>query len=469
LRYGLVLLVVGCSTPTDPSVSGPFLAKGGSGSGPGNIATVTVTPGDADVVVGGALPLTATARNLNGGIVAATFTWSSGNPTVAIVSPSGVVTGVTAGGPVTIVATTGTGKKKVAGSAVVYVSVAGVQVAPAETELVIGASAILNAVAKKLDGTDVPALFTWSSSNPAIVSVAQNGVVTGVATGGPVQISATTGSGRMAKTGTATVWVNGLGKILFAEGNQSFWMVNRDGTGRQSVYPGPAMHGDLSYDGLWVVHSIPFVNELWRRRVDGSIAQQLTFSGVPDYVPVWSPDGARIAWVCGLLPKDVCIMNADGTGQRNLTATPGADENTPGWSPDGTRIVFASDRDGDHELYVMNADGTGSVSRLTYSPGWDDRPNWSPDGTKILFESRRDGGDWDLFVMNADGSNVVQLTSNSFDDYEPRLSPDGRWVLFTSTELGVHRLFTMKLDGTGRAILSTGTAAGVNAYSGAWR
>ena len=37
-------------------------------------------------------------------------------------------------------------------------------------------------------------------------------------------------------------------------------------------------------------------------------------------------------------------MNADGTGQTNLTNNRGSDD-SPAWSPDGTRIAFASDAD----------------------------------------------------------------------------------------------------------------------------
>jgi Tol biopolymer transport system component len=53
------------------------------------------------------------------------------------------------------------------------------------------------------------------------------------------------------------------------------------------------------------------------------------------------------------------LLNADGSGQRNLTRGWGLDDILPVWSPDGQRIAIASKRDGDWELYVMNADGSG--------------------------------------------------------------------------------------------------------------
>lgn len=44
---------------------------------------------------------------------------------------------------------------------------------------------------------------------------------------------------------------------------------------------------------------------------------------------------------------------------------------------DGTRIAFASNKDGDYEIYVMNADGSGVVA-LTNNSGFDGWPAWSP-------------------------------------------------------------------------------------------
>ena len=69
-------------------------------------------------------------------------------------------------------------------------------------------------------------------------------------------------------------------------------------------------------------------------------------------------------------------MNADGSGQTNLTHNGAASDFGPAWSPDGSRIAFASLRDDNYDVYVMLADGSGTAGRLTTDPGIDLDPNW---------------------------------------------------------------------------------------------
>jgi Tol biopolymer transport system component len=61
------------------------------------------------------------------------------------------------------------------------------------------------------------------------------------------------------------------------------------------------------------------------------------------------------------------MIDADGTGQTNLTTTKTVIEDEPSWSPDGKQIAFTREDAGDvyitQDLYLMNADGTG-LSRL---------------------------------------------------------------------------------------------------------
>jgi TolB protein len=109
---------------------------------------------------------------------------------------------------------------------------------------------------------------------------------------------------------------------------------------------------------------------------DGGNVVQLA-NGI-SYDPDWSPDGARIAYMCGRLKHaDVCVVNADGTGRVDLTDSHAVDW-SPSWSPSGTQIVWAASKgiSGFGDLRVMGDDGTGRV-RVTstrtideYEPDW---------------------------------------------------------------------------------------------------
>ena len=126
---------------------------------------------------------------------------------------------------------------------------------------------------------------------------------------------------------------------------------------------------------------------------------------------------------------EIYLINADGTGVKNLTSNSFHDKN-PSWSPDGNHIVFDSNRDGDFQIYVMNSDGS-ELTRLT-SSGVNTTPSWSPDGSRIAFASYRDGGYMSLYVMNADGTNQRKLTDNLSDHWQPAWSPDSQYIAFSS-------------------------------------
>lgn len=145
---------------------------------------------------------------------------------------------------------------------------------------------------------------------------------------------------------------------------------------------------------------------------------------------------------------EIYVMNPDGTGEGNLTNTPGANEEQPHVSFDGTKIAFVSDSDG--AIWVMDADGSNQTS--TGVAG--DQPAWSPDGSQIVF--RRSGSE--IWTMNAaDGSNLVQLTS---DGSLPDWSPDGTKILFNSARDGDSEIYTMSAtDGSGVTRLTFNTGA----------
>ncbi len=95
-------------------------------------------------------------------------------------------------------------------------------------------------------------------------------------------------------------------------------------------------------------------------------------------------------------------------------------------SPKGDRIAFGYKGD----IYTVPVAG-GEARRLTTLPSYESNPVWSPDGSKIAFASDRNGN-FDVFVMNSDGGPAKRLTFNSAGEIPEAFSTDGKNVYFSA-------------------------------------
>jgi Tol biopolymer transport system component len=129
----------------------------------------------------------------------------------------------------------------------------------------------------------------------------------------------------------------------------------------------------------------------------------------------------------------------DGNGERDACDPP---------EPlDKTKIAFASDRDGDRDIYTMNPDGSRAAN-FTENGADDWLPSWSPAGGKIVFESRRDGN-LEVYAMNANGTEETNLTKTPGSaEGQPVWSPEGSEVAFWSDRDGNPELYVMRADGS---------------------
>lgn len=167
------------------------------------VTLVRVSPTIASVQVGRTILLSAEGVKSGGGVLAGRpVVWTSGAPTIATVSDSGMVTGIAAG-EATITATI----DGVSGTATVRVQdapVASVSVSPAATAMFVGQSLQLTATTRDADGTPLPGrTMTWVSSASTIASVSSTGMVTALAAG-----TATVTASSEGRTGTASVTVS---------------------------------------------------------------------------------------------------------------------------------------------------------------------------------------------------------------------------------------------------------------------
>lgn len=101
----------------------------------------------------------------------------------------------------------------------------------------------------------------------------------------------------------------------------------------------------------------------------------------------------------------------------------------PAISPDGRAIVFSFHGN----LWKVAATG-GIATPLTVSTAHNTMPVWSPDGSHIAFASDRNGN-FDVYVMPADGGEATRLTFHSADETPTSFTPDGKAVLFSANIL----------------------------------
>ena len=257
-------------------------------------------------------------------------------------------------------------------------------------------------------------------------------------------------------------------------GTSELYVVNADGSDKRLLAHRRSLGTWLFGSTVWspdgqtiAIHGfsgVLFVN------ADGSGQRNVTREWGLDGLPVWSPDGKKIAFESyrdgcgpGSGRGEIYLMNADGRGLRRLTRNGLADEQ-PIWSPDGTRIAFLRlsvppacggwAGDPGPNVYVMNADGSGQ-RRL--ARGWPSA--WSADGKKIAFAGARPGIPGDkpgMYVVNAEGTGQQRLNTVTFSS--ATWSPDGQKILFVrprpGTRAGANDIYVINADGSGQRKLT---------------
>ncbi len=247
-----------------------------------------------------------------------------------------------------------------------------------------------------------------------------------------------------------------------ADGGFNIYRMSAEGHGpmkKLTDVPGNDVMPAWSADGA----SIAFVRSgvtgapnIYRMEADGSNVMPLTGDLMFNIEPAWFPSGRKLVFSRG---EDIYTLALDASGEpagkpTRLTKNSSADRQ-PVVSPDGRRIAFASDRDGDFDIYLMKSRPEGATNRpvkLTRNTAMDFAPDWSPGGERIAFAGGEQGAR-EIYVMkalpeNGDSNPPKNLTSNAADDSDPAWSPEGEMIAFASDRSGDGEIWRIRADGT---------------------
>ncbi|HEX5073017.1 MAG TPA: Ig-like domain-containing protein [Gemmatimonadaceae bacterium] len=177
------------------------------------VVAVRVSPSSRDLTVGQTSQLIAEPLDAQGNVLSGrSVAWSSGRPSVATVSATGLVTAILPGNA--IITATVEGKSGVGAITVSPAPVASVAVSPTSATLIVGQTVQLEAQprdgsGRPLDGRTV----TWSTNRPDVATVTSTGIVAGISPG-----TATITASSEGRSGTATIVVEAptIGRVEVA-------------------------------------------------------------------------------------------------------------------------------------------------------------------------------------------------------------------------------------------------------------
>src|SRR5688572_22786589 len=174
-----------------------------------------------------------------------------------------------------------------------------------------------------------------------------------------------------------------------------------------------------------------------------------------------SPTGVRVAFAGR---GDIFTVPVDRGDYRNLTRSSGAHDRSPVWSPDGAQLAWLSDASGEYQLMIGDQAGMSSPRAIAL-PGrafYSDL-SWSPSGRLLLVRDNF----LNLYTLDVGSGRATKIDSDLFDtpgrQFDAVWSPDSRWIAYTkSLESHLRAIFVHSLE-SGRSFqLSDGLADAVS-------
>lgn len=215
----------------------------------------------------------------------------------------------------------------------------------------------------------------------------------------------------------------------------------------------------VSPDGTQLAFN--FQGDIWTSTIDGHNVKRITVHEAYDTNPIWSHDGASIAFESDRYGNsDIYLIPKNGGLPKRITFRSSSDYITD-YTQDGT-IIFSTRRDfaqveREYETHSVSDQG-GTPSRLMTTVGFDSK--LSPNGKFIVFvkgscrisrEAYRGPANRDIWLYNIDKDTYTQLTTYDGNDFYPQWGDDST-IYFQSSQSGKYNVHQLKIDTNGEKI-----------------
>jgi Tol biopolymer transport system component len=199
------------------------------------------------------------------------------------------------------------------------------------------------------------------------------------------------------KQASRLTWFNRSGKTL-------------DTLGDPAAYVNVALSPDESRAAVGMMGGAPRNSDVWILDVTRGVSSRLTFSAANELVPIWSPDGARVAFT------------------------------SIGSDPGGLRVKVASGTTSEESLLAR-----GGQSPAIFPE------DWSSDDRFVLYsETTTVANALDLMILPLFGERKpFPYVQDPSPQAQASFAPDARWIAYTSDESGIPQVYVQPFPATG--------------------
>jgi tricorn protease len=165
-----------------------------------------------------------------------------------------------------------------------------------------------------------------------------------------------------------------------------------------------------------------------------------------------SPNGKRALFSAR---GDIFSVPVEDGTIRDLTNTPGADEDHPAWSPDGKLVAYTTDATGGQQIAVRPAAGGAERIITHFDTGYLYGPMFSPDGKRLAFSN----SDHRLWLVGVDGSAPRAVAQDVIGEiHDQSFSTDGRYLAYSlHRDVQQHALWIYDIAADHATLVSQGT------------